>query len=452
MRITENELYKSNDYISPWYSWIAENYSYTTDFKHKTIYAQFTYGGMMGDQGLSDWYEIYPYKKLPYQFTVEYSIDTIVITSLNEIPRSIRFKETVRQGVVEVEENSVKLNRSTNIQGSLVLNSSLSSLKIDGDKISGSGTIDGKKELLITDFTNTFFKPETIEKNEEIDSGNSKKITFESGDIIPNCIWVFQFKNWVVDSYTTDQLIMGIKYRGDFSIILSKKSGSDNKWELKIDNHSNIKGNFMTRIVYEEYNYKLSYTVSDSHSLWYNNELITNGWTTSSDLARYSFNNKVLNIVWTHANDNGSLKTIDITKEKYDTHSNFYDKFINISSSKYLLTIDNNVNVTGGMTLGGSLTIPSNQSIEIGEINLEDLEENSIATNGYFYIYYNSLINEKPTLFYYNSNYSNQNVYIATNYKLEMPTPGKVFTINGTEVKKGIYRLPIQIKSIKTTT
>jgi hypothetical protein len=63
-------------------------------------------------------------------------------------------------------------------------------------------------------------------------------------------------------------------------------------------------------------------------------------------------------------------------------HNAYYS--FNYDSS---LEIEGALSVTGGMTLGGSLTIPSDQSIKIEKVNLNDLELVNTMEDGFIYSY-----------------------------------------------------------------
>jgi len=109
-----------------------------------------------------------------------------------EPPRSIRFKNfDDDQHLIEVTESEVNVLRPLEVQGRVTLNSSISSLVIEGDKITGSGTLDNKKQLLLSDFEAFSYKPETIEHTEEIATGVTKSITFEKNELLPDCIFNF---------------------------------------------------------------------------------------------------------------------------------------------------------------------------------------------------------------------------------------------------------------------
>jgi hypothetical protein len=107
------------------------------------------------------------------------------------------------------------------------------------------------------------------------------------------------------------------------------------------------------------------------------------------------------------------------------------------------------------MILGGSLTIPSNQNIEIREVNLNDLEDSSVVEDGYLYSY-------GGITFLFNKRWYNKEILInstqANATYLVLPSGSNLSPKIKTTHQSGedvvnatVKKFPIKINSITTS-
>ena len=436
----ESEIYKINGELT--------FTGFTPIYRSSDIYAKIKVRG--GDMS-NYWQLIYPSSDVNYMYG-EYSDDysEFKVHFKNAEVTDIQFKEEVHGTIIkdgDVEIPSLKVHSSCIIESGnnnyLELKSNYVKSTSTKDKIYANANgfsfdtycNEGKLKLKRTSSTNTWpaVYQATIKKPFPV--GITTWVIKESF----SKPFAVSYGQLPYSGYYNDKQVNVSLIENDEDYIL----------QIIIDSNKNFSIDYYTI----EYDYASSYSVPNNVDVYYGEILMQENTPITHDIFKTTLIGNSIVTTYSSGFQSNGAPIEDIPDDKWfkKIERKPISNMINFKNKNDDLTIDNNINVTGGMTLGGSLTIPSDKSIEIGEINLKDLEKNRVATSGYFYIYYNSSINTKPTLFYYDTSLSNQNIYVASNYKLEMPANGQVFTISGQQVSQDhMYRLPIQIKKITT--
>lgn len=446
-------------------SWEIGDRSFTFSYDANYMYKlEYSFGGQAGDGGGNS-RQIYPSNELqPAVFTCDIDETEIKITAV-EAPRYVEvFKSRTPIYGLTIDSSSIGLTLPTSISNTLAIDSTVGTLEISGNEIACSFKEVDQSIIYEGDFVKFSNTPQEWELTPEWTvSGGSTQLSKQKvlpqsqleWGLIRNGPYYTTSCKWTVLELLKGQESEGWTFQitdtadGDYWI-LSASKGDDKDFLL---------GSTIT-ITDPFFGYKLQYKIKTNQILWSQGEQIENGWTFSTDIANYSFIDGILTVLWTYTSDDGTVNQAIPNIKAYDTWLQLYEDLnnnaqIRVSGNVEELVINNAVNVTGGMTLGGSLTIPSDQSIEIGEVNLNDLEDSSVVEDGYLYSYegttflFNEYLHGKEILLVSNDN-TKEYLVLPSNSGGQPIWRQWTSTIDNT-VEVTVKKFPIKINSIITS-
>ena len=321
--------------------------------------------------------------------------------------------------------------------------------------------------MSVKDFTPVSYEWEEYSDTKNFTSG-SGNLVFEISKPFPiwNCIlkiyckktkeeYVCSFKDF---TFKNNAYRLGVNNNFLTTITIFETTDT---WFILLYVTKNTK--YTLNVTPQPYTYQLYYEKGVLEKLYLGEQVITNDFEseTLSDV-ELSYSDNIIRMQSIYVDEKGKILEDFMTETtikrltpgnlfKWNIRRENLDEF----TFKAPLKVEGSVNVTGGMILGGSLTIPSNQNIEIREVNLNDLEDSSVVEDGYLYSY-------GGITFLFNKRWYNKEILInstqANATYLVLPSGSNLSPKIKTTHQSGedvvnatVKKFPIKINSITTS-